>query len=50
MMQFKVALCQLAVTSDKDHNIAHAREKIESAADHGAKLIVLPVRIPVRTK
>mgnify|MGYP002775562215 FL=1 len=42
-MQFKIALCQLAVTSDKDNNIAHAQEKIESAAENGAKLIVLPV-------
>ncbi|MCO5558715.1 hypothetical protein L7F22_012301 [Adiantum nelumboides] len=40
--KFKVALCQLAVTSDKAQNIAHAREKIESAADEGAKLIILP--------
>lgn len=40
--KFKVALCQLAVTSDKGQNIAHALEKIESAADNGAKLIVLP--------
>lgn len=40
--KFKVAVCQLAVTADKSQNIVHAREKIESAADNGAKLIVLP--------
>lgn len=40
--KFKIALCQLKVTADKEQNIAHARQEIESAADHGAKLIVLP--------
>lgn len=38
----KVALCQLAVTSDKAQNIAHAKEVIEKAADDGAQLILLP--------
>lgn len=44
MFQFKIALCQLYVTSDKDRNIAHARETIEEAARKGAQLILLPVR------
>ncbi|KAL1563369.1 Omega-amidase, chloroplastic, variant 2 [Salvia divinorum] len=39
---FKIALCQLAVTTDKEKNIAHARQIIESAAAKGAKLILLP--------
>ncbi|CAA2989582.1 omega-amidase, chloroplastic-like [Olea europaea subsp. europaea] len=40
--KFKIALCQLYVTSDKDRNIAHARETIEEAARKGAQLILLP--------
>ncbi|XP_076955944.1 omega-amidase, chloroplastic-like [Bidens hawaiensis] len=40
--QFKIALCQLAVTADKEKNIAHARVAIEEAAEKGAKLVVLP--------
>lgn len=43
VVQFKIALCQLSVTSDKERNIAHAREKIEEAAGKGAQLILLPV-------
>lgn len=43
LLQYKLAVCQLSVTSDKDANIAHAREKIEASADKGAQLIVLPV-------
>lgn len=43
-MQYKLAACQLSVTADKQANIAHAREKIQAAADQGAQLIVLPVR------
>jgi predicted amidohydrolase len=42
-MQYKLAACQLSVTADKQANIAHAREKIQVAADQGAQLIVLPV-------
>ncbi|KAL2480059.1 Omega-amidase [Abeliophyllum distichum] len=42
MFQFKIALCQLSVTSDKERNIAHAREAIEEAAGKGAQLILLP--------
>jgi len=41
--QFKIALCQLSVTADKERNIAHAKKSIEEAAGKGAKLIVLPV-------
>lgn len=41
--QFKIALCQLSVTSDKDRNIRHARKAIEEAAGKGAQLVVLPV-------
>lgn len=43
LFQFKIALCQLAVTTDKEKNIAHARHIIEGAAAKGAKLILLPV-------
>ncbi|GJP35731.1 hypothetical protein CLOM_g20262 [Closterium sp. NIES-68] len=40
--KFKIALCQLAVTADKAHNIAHARDVIGRAADQGARLVLLP--------
>lgn len=40
--KYKLAACQLSVTADKQANIAHAREKIQVAADQGAQLIVLP--------
>ncbi|KAJ3702498.1 hypothetical protein LUZ61_006203 [Rhynchospora tenuis] len=40
--KFKIALCQLSVTSDKPRNIQHARKAIEEAAGKGAQLIVLP--------
>ncbi|KAJ7528578.1 hypothetical protein O6H91_15G008800 [Diphasiastrum complanatum] len=40
--KFKVAVCQLSVTANKEQNINHAREVIEGAADEGAELIVLP--------
>ncbi|XP_076908809.1 omega-amidase, chloroplastic-like [Bidens hawaiensis] len=40
--KFKIGLCQLAVTADKEKNIAHARVAIEEAAEKGAKLVVLP--------
>ncbi|XP_020091108.1 omega-amidase, chloroplastic-like isoform X2 [Ananas comosus] len=42
IQKFKIALCQLLVTSDKERNIARARELIEDAALKGSKLIVLP--------
>ncbi|CAL5401574.1 unnamed protein product [Camellia sinensis] len=39
---FKIALCQLLVTTNKERNIAHARKAIEEAANKGAQLILLP--------
>ncbi|XP_055824789.1 omega-amidase, chloroplastic-like isoform X2 [Solanum dulcamara] len=42
LTKFKIALCQLSVTTDKERNIAHAQEVIEDAADKGAQLILLP--------
>ncbi|KAJ8526530.1 hypothetical protein K7X08_029007 [Anisodus acutangulus] len=41
-IQFKISLCQLSVTTDKERNIAHAQQAIEDAADKGAQLILLP--------
>ncbi|KAI7745325.1 hypothetical protein M8C21_027012 [Ambrosia artemisiifolia] len=41
-LPFKIGLCQLSVTADKERNIAHARVAIEEAAEKGAKLVVLP--------
>ncbi|XP_021824348.1 omega-amidase, chloroplastic [Prunus avium] len=40
--KFKIGLCQLAVTADKERNIAHARKAIEDAAAKGAQLVLLP--------
>ncbi|XP_059284015.1 omega-amidase, chloroplastic-like isoform X2 [Lycium ferocissimum] len=40
--KFKIALCQLSVTTYKERNIAHAQQSIEDAADKGAQLILLP--------
>ncbi|KAL7133236.1 hypothetical protein ABFS83_12G127000 [Erythranthe nasuta] len=40
--KFKIALCQLSVTADKERNIARARQVIEEAAGKGAQLILLP--------
>ncbi|KAJ8630097.1 hypothetical protein MRB53_023420 [Persea americana] len=40
--QFKIALCQLSVTADKERKIAHARKGIEEAAEKGAQLVLLP--------
>lgn len=42
----KLALIQLAVTADKDANLANARTHVLEAASKGANLIVLPVRFP----
>ncbi|CAK9142922.1 unnamed protein product [Ilex paraguariensis] len=39
---FKIGLCQLSVTADKERNIAHARKAIEEAAQKGAQLVLLP--------
>lgn len=43
--QFKIGLCQLSVTADKERNIAHARKAIREAVDKGAQLVVLPVSL-----
>ncbi|XP_043721766.1 omega-amidase, chloroplastic-like [Telopea speciosissima] len=40
--KFKIALCQLFVTADKERNIVHARKAIEEAAGKGAQLVLLP--------
>ncbi|KAF5175519.1 Omega-amidase protein [Thalictrum thalictroides] len=40
--KFKIALCQLSVTEDKERNIAHARKAIEEAAEKGVDLVLLP--------
>ncbi|XP_021738931.1 omega-amidase, chloroplastic-like [Chenopodium quinoa] len=40
--KYKIGLCQLSVTADKERNIAHAKKAIEDAAQKGAKLVVLP--------
>ncbi|KAL8101539.1 omega-amidase, chloroplastic-like isoform X2 [Apium graveolens] len=40
--KFKIGLCQLAVTADKERNIVHARTAIVEAAEKGAKLVLLP--------
>ncbi|KAL6996277.1 Omega-amidase, chloroplastic [Sarracenia purpurea var. burkii] len=42
ILKFKIGLCQLSVTSDKNHNLARARNSIEVAAKKGASLVVLP--------
>nr|AXP84152.1 hypothetical protein Gohir.A07G020600 [Gossypium hirsutum] len=39
---FKIGLCQLSVTPDKERNIKHARKAIEEAAQKGAQLVLLP--------
>ncbi|KMZ69356.1 hypothetical protein ZOSMA_216G00270 [Zostera marina] len=42
LSKFKIALCQLSVTADKERNIRNARLAIVDAVDKGAKLVVLP--------
>ncbi|XP_029126194.1 omega-amidase, chloroplastic isoform X2 [Cajanus cajan] len=42
LTKFKIGLCQLSVTPDKDRNIAHARTAIQDAASKGAQLVLLP--------
>ena len=46
-LQYKVALCQLLVSPDREENIARARSRIEAAADAGAMLIVMPASRPL---
>ncbi|GLU14264.1 hypothetical protein SLE2022_308450 [Rubroshorea leprosula] len=40
--KFKIGLCQLSVSSDKNQNIIHARNSMKVAVDQGARLVVLP--------
>ncbi|XP_027355047.1 omega-amidase, chloroplastic [Abrus precatorius] len=42
LTKFKIGLCQLSVTPDKDRNIDHARNSIRDAASKGAHLVLLP--------
>ncbi|KAB2019781.1 hypothetical protein ES319_D07G020200v1 [Gossypium barbadense] len=42
LTKFKIGLCQLSVTPDKERNIKHARKAIEEAAQKGAQLVLLP--------
>ncbi|WJZ84910.1 hypothetical protein VitviT2T_004484 [Vitis vinifera] len=42
LSKFKIGLCQLSVTADKERNIAHARKAIEEAVEKGAQLVLLP--------
>ncbi|CAO3682523.1 unnamed protein product [Umbelopsis vinacea] len=39
---FKLALIQLAVTSNKANNLKHARERVLEASKNGANVVVLP--------
>lgn len=39
---FKLALCQLKVTSSKSHNLQRARKMVTEAAGKGADVIILP--------
>ena len=39
---FRMALCQLSVTSDKAHNLKEAAKAIQEASKRGAHLISLP--------
>ncbi|KAK2644985.1 hypothetical protein Ddye_020180, partial [Dipteronia dyeriana] len=43
LTKFKIWLCQLSVTADKERNIAHARKAIEEAVEKSAKHVLLPV-------
>ncbi|XVE70855.1 hypothetical protein DITRI_Ditri10aG0104100 [Diplodiscus trichospermus] len=40
--KFKIGLCQLSVTPDKERNIGRVRKAIEEAAQKGAQLVLLP--------
>lgn len=42
MKDFKLAVCQTSVTSDKERNIYNAENMIRRAASNGADLVVLP--------
>lgn len=41
--KFKIGICQLKVSTEKSANIFSARNLIQSAAEQGATLILLPV-------
>jgi len=38
----KLACVQLSSTTDKEHNLSHAADKVKEAASAGAKIVVLP--------
>nr|POF05303.1 omega-amidase, chloroplastic [Quercus suber] len=40
--KFKIGLCQLSVTSEKNQNLVCARNSIKAAVECGARLVVLP--------
>lgn len=39
---FKLAACQMNVVDDKDRNISKAVEMLKTAADNGARMVILP--------
>lgn len=41
--EFRLALVQLKVTSDKAANLAHAAKKVAEAVKGGAQVVALPV-------
>ncbi|MBB6214132.1 putative amidohydrolase [Anaerosolibacter carboniphilus] len=41
-MGFKIAICQMMVTEDKEKNVEKAESMIREAAEKGAKVVVLP--------
>nr|XP_043635615.1 omega-amidase, chloroplastic-like isoform X5 [Erigeron canadensis] len=43
--QFKIGLCQLSVSTEKETNLASARSSIELAVKQGAALVVLPLHL-----
>lgn len=51
MSAFKLALCQLSVSVDKNQNIKRAAEMVQQAAGDGARMIILPemFNCPYRT-
>lgn len=42
--EFRIALIQLAVSSNKAQNLLRAKDKIKEAVSNGAKIVALPVR------
>ena len=52
MSGFKLAVCQLKVSEDKQHNIDHARNMTRLAAEQGAQMVMLPemFNCPYETK